>query len=247
MLSDTILDAMLASGCNAEQIVAVVKADKADEAVSVAEAAECRAHKRADNAERQQRFREQRKARKQAVTQNNADNALRRVIPPNDIYSTPPVSSDEETGIGLDFRKPTNPRPAKPRPRPATLPRPDDVSPAIWADFCALRQSARAPLSATALANFRREAEAAGWSLEQALGECLARGWRGFKAAWVAPEKRGNASHGPGGAAAAGGSDFLDHLIAQRHQRQTGPPPLLQNPAQTPFPPADHALQENNR
>ena len=30
-----------------------------------------------------------------------------------------------------------------------------------------------------------KEAQKAGWTLEQALAECAARGWRGFKAEWV--------------------------------------------------------------
>jgi hypothetical protein len=60
-ISPAVLDAMLAAGCSAEQIVAAVKAD-------LAETEARREGKRANNAERQQRFRDRRKARKQVVT-----------------------------------------------------------------------------------------------------------------------------------------------------------------------------------
>jgi hypothetical protein len=37
----------------------------------------------------------------------------------------------------------------------------------------------------TDIKSIQKEADKAGWSLEQALAECAARGWRGFKASWV--------------------------------------------------------------
>ena len=64
--------------------------------------------------------------------------------------------------------------------------RPACVSEPVWADFQTLRRAKRAPLTATALAAIEREAQIAGWSLEAALAECVARGWQGFKAGWVA-------------------------------------------------------------
>jgi hypothetical protein len=33
------------------------------------------------------------------------------------------------------------------------------------------------------------EAQKAGWTLDKALAECAARGWRGFKAEWVQPKQ----------------------------------------------------------
>lgn len=62
---------------------------------------------------------------------------------------------------------------------------PDDVSGDVWSDFLALRRAKKAPLTETALAGIRREADKAGWSLEAALSECVVRGWQGFKADWV--------------------------------------------------------------
>jgi hypothetical protein len=63
--------------------------------------------------------------------------------------------------------------------------RPDDVSSQVWSDYLKLRTRKRAPLTATALAGLRSQAEKAGWSLEDALAESVTRGWTGFKADWV--------------------------------------------------------------
>jgi len=63
--------------------------------------------------------------------------------------------------------------------------KPSEVSDQVWSDFCALRKRQKADLSETALVGIRSQADKAGWSLEAALTECVVRGWRGFKAAWV--------------------------------------------------------------
>jgi hypothetical protein len=44
-------------------------------------------------------------------------------------------------------------------------------------------------ITETVIKSIQREANKAGWSLEQALAECAARGWRGFKAEWVAEKQ----------------------------------------------------------
>lgn len=62
---------------------------------------------------------------------------------------------------------------------------PEDVSSGVWADFLKLRQAKKAPLSDTALQGIKNEARKAQWSLEDALRECVVRGWQGFKADWV--------------------------------------------------------------
>lgn len=63
--------------------------------------------------------------------------------------------------------------------------KPTAVEQNIWNDFLELRKAKRAPISNTALAAIEREADKAGWSLNDALAECAARGWQGFKADWV--------------------------------------------------------------
>lgn len=63
---------------------------------------------------------------------------------------------------------------------------PEGVSQSVWEDFLQLRKVKKAPMTNAALAGIIREAEKAKWTLEQAISECCARGWTGFKADWVA-------------------------------------------------------------
>ncbi len=80
--------------------------------------------------------------------------------------------------------------------------KPEGVSSQTWADFLALRKQKRADLSQTALAGIEREAVKAGWSLESALAECVARGWQAFKADWV--EGKGAGPPGNSGSLVSG-------------------------------------------
>ncbi len=52
-------------------------------------------------------------------------------------------------------------------------------------DFVTLRKAKKAPITETAIAGIKREAQKAGYSLQQALQTCCERGWIGFKAEWV--------------------------------------------------------------
>lgn len=69
------------------------------------------------------------------------------------------------------------------------IPRPADVSIQVWEDFIKLRKQKRSPLTETAIHRIAQEAGKVGWTLEQALTECCARGWQGFKATWIEKEK----------------------------------------------------------
>ena len=66
--------------------------------------------------------------------------------------------------------------------------KPSGVSEQVWDDFIALRKAKRAPLSATALASIAKEAEKAAMHIEEALTECVTRGWQSFKAEWMKPK-----------------------------------------------------------
>ena len=164
----------------------IAKGMTAEDIAEIAEALEARAGK-ADrtNAERQARYRER---KRNAVT-------VTPVTPPNDIYSNPPGSSDDE------------PTPA-PKAKTGKPTKPDDVSSEVWSDFVALRRSQKAPPSETAVKAIRREAEKAGWTLETALSETVSRGWRGFKADWVQQTRAVPMRGEP--------SSFLDHLLSKQ-------------------------------
>ena len=62
---------------------------------------------------------------------------------------------------------------------------PEGVSDQVWQDFKKSRKTLRAAITKSAIDGIKREADKAGWRLEDALRECCARGWRGFKAEWV--------------------------------------------------------------
>ena len=70
-----------------------------------------------------------------------------------------------------------------------TIQAPEGVSVEVWNDFVLQRKKARAVISENVIKSIAKEAQKVGWSLEQALAECSARGWRGFKAEWVKQEK----------------------------------------------------------
>lgn len=76
-----------------------------------------------------------------------------------------------------------NPRKSPP------MERPSDVSEENWLAFCDLRKIKRAPVTVNALNLLRKEAGKAGWSLDDAINECVLRNWQGFKAEWLKKEK----------------------------------------------------------
>lgn len=63
---------------------------------------------------------------------------------------------------------------------------PDGVSESVWESFLEQRKKARAVVTDTVLKSIVSEAKKAGWTVEQAMTEMVVRGWRGFKADWVA-------------------------------------------------------------
>ena len=69
---------------------------------------------------------------------------------------------------------------------------PEGVSQSVWQDFVSHRKANKASITQTAITRIANEAEKAGWTLEQALSECVARGWKGFKADWVADKQTSN-------------------------------------------------------
>jgi uncharacterized protein YdaU (DUF1376 family) len=93
---------------------------------------------------------------------------------PRTINQEPVVTTPPEGGV------------SRKRSAATTAARPDDVSEPVWQDFQRLRREKRAPLTDTALAGVRREAEKAGVSMEVALAYCCEAGWQGFNAGWYA-------------------------------------------------------------
>jgi len=62
---------------------------------------------------------------------------------------------------------------------------PVGVDQKVWEDFVQLRKAKKAEITETALKGIQKEADKAGYSLQEALEACCSRGWVGFKAEWV--------------------------------------------------------------
>ena len=62
---------------------------------------------------------------------------------------------------------------------------PFGVSIEVWNDFVKHRKAIKTLVTENVINSIDKEAIKAGWTLEQALSEIVARGWRGFKADWV--------------------------------------------------------------
>lgn len=60
------------------------------------------------------------------------------------------------------------------------------VNEQVAKDFIAVRKLHKAPFTMTALGRIEREANKAGWTLEEVIRLCAEKGWRGFEAEWLA-------------------------------------------------------------
>ena len=62
---------------------------------------------------------------------------------------------------------------------------PFGVSQEVWDSFVQQRKAKKAQITELVIAGIQREADKAGWSLENALNEIVVRNWQSFKADWV--------------------------------------------------------------
>jgi len=70
-----------------------------------------------------------------------------------------------------------------------TLEPPEGVSQSVWDEFIAHRKSKKAKVTDLVIQGIYKEAEKAGWLLEDALKETIVRNWQSFKADWVQPKQ----------------------------------------------------------
>ena len=66
-----------------------------------------------------------------------------------------------------------------------TVAAPDGVSEKVWESFVDARKAKKAPITELVIADIKKQAALAGWTLDAALTETVVRGWRSFKAEWV--------------------------------------------------------------
>jgi uncharacterized protein YdaU (DUF1376 family) len=103
----------------------------------------------------------------------------------NNAPSMPGASAEHPQGIKKDAnRKPITDNQLTTKRTSAPV-CPEGVGEQVWKDYIAVRKAKRSPVTDTALQAIEKEAGKAGWPLEKALKECVARGWVGFKAEWV--------------------------------------------------------------
>ncbi|MDT8466842.1 hypothetical protein OYC61_014010 [Alcaligenes nematophilus] len=96
---------------------------------------------------------------------------------------------------------------------------PVDPSPEVWADYLQHRKAIKAPLTQTAANRLGAEAhkaQAAGFSVDDFLAECMLRGWRGGKADWLT---RGLSQDQPGGGQVARGGKFDPNAFLEQRRK----------------------------
>lgn len=97
---------------------------------------------------------------------------------------------------------------------------PVNPSPEVWADYLQHRKAIKAPLTQTAANRLGAEAhkaQAAGFSVDDFLAECMLRGWRGGKAEWLT---RGTSQDQQGGGQVARGGKFDPNAYIEERRRK---------------------------
>ena len=73
---------------------------------------------------------------------------------------------------------------------------PVGVSESVWQDFVKHRKAKKAQVTQTVIDGIAKQAQIAGWSLDDALREVVLRNWQSFKAEWVKPDQQGMSKTG---------------------------------------------------
>ena len=126
-----------------------------------------------------------------------------------------PVGSDSQPIAKATINQEPITNNQKPKRESATIvATPEGVTESVWQDFVKHRKAKKAPITPTALAGIKREADKASWSLDRAITECVERGWIAFKSEWVAPKQ----------SFAQQAADVARTTVPAQH---TGPDPVL--------------------
>lgn len=168
-----------------------------------------RQYKTDTSAERTKRYRERKKNGSGDVTVTSH-------------VTAPDTDTDTE-----ERRELPNGNSRKPARRKSTASKPDDVPDQVWTDYLALREKKKSPVTETVIAGLRREADKAGMSLSDAMDECCARGWAGFKAEWMNNQKgtgHANARNGNGFSAQPSQADRAKAAIIRGLDRYNADP-----------------------
>ena len=100
--------------------------------------------------------------------------------PPN----APPIATNNQEPIT------NNHKPIKDK--ATVVATPDGVSSSVWDDFVKHRKTKKAQVTQLVIDGIQKEADKAGFSLEDALKETVLRNWQSFKAEWVETKQTSN-------------------------------------------------------
>ncbi|MFZ9264904.1 MAG: hypothetical protein ACO222_07050, partial [Polynucleobacter sp.] len=73
----------------------------------------------------------------------------------------------------------------EPKKKATVVATPEGVSQQVWDEFVSHRKAKKAKVTELVVDGIKKQAELAGWSLEDALKEVVLRNWQSFKASWV--------------------------------------------------------------
>ena len=109
------------------------------------------------------------------------------------------------------------------RQRATSVAPPIGVSQSVWQEFVNHRKSKKAQVTQLVIDGIQKEADKAGFSLEDALKEVVVRNWQGFKAEWVLPKPTFGDMARVSVAPVQGRDPAL--LKLDEDKKHTGPPP----------------------
>ena len=111
--------------------------------------------------------------------------AKRWLTPPDALPNAPPITLPNAIPIATIHHK------TKPSNTSTSVAPPDGVSSEVGQEFVNHRKAQKAVVTPLVMQGIAKEAEKAGWSLNDALQETIVRGWKSFKADWVKNESTG--------------------------------------------------------
>ena len=109
------------------------------------------------------------------------------------------------------------------RQRATSVAPPNGVSQSVWQEFVNHRKSKKAQVTQLVIDGIQKEADKAGFTLEDALKEVVVRNWQGFKAEWVLPKPTFGDMARVSVAPVQGRDPAL--LKLDEDKKHTGPPP----------------------
>jgi hypothetical protein len=154
--------------------------------------------------------------------QENADKNRRN----GKLGGRPSKTQSVSSGLPKETQSKGNHKPLTINQKPETTNQvntPDGVSHSVWQEFVNHRKSKKAQVTQLVIDGIQKEADKAGFSLEDALKEVVVRNWQGFKAEWVLPKPTFGDMARVSVAPVQGRDPAL--LKLDEDKKHTGPPP----------------------